>query len=120
MADTHHDEAHSAAVFKAYMVVAVALSIFTATSFIFNYMAREMHVISHFTSFVLILGVAIIKATLVATYFMHLKWDWKLLYYLIIPVFIMGAMMMMVLMPDILLGPLHDNQAEIEIAKEKL
>jgi cytochrome c oxidase subunit 4 len=118
MAETHHDDhGHGESVFKAYMVVAVALSIFTATSFIFNYMAREMHVISHFTSFVLILSVAIIKATLVAVYFMHLKWDWKLLYFLICPVFIMGAMMMMVLMPDILLGPLHDNQAEIEIAK---
>ncbi len=63
----------------------------------------------------LILGVAIIKATLVAWIFMHLKWDWRLLYYLIIPAFILGAMMMVVLMPDILLGPLHDNQAEIQI-----
>ncbi len=98
------------------MVVAVALSIFTASSFFFNYLARQ-GTIGHVTSFVLILGVAIIKATLVAVIFMHLKWDWKLLYFLIIPVFIMGAMMMMVLMPDILLGSMHDQQAEIEIAK---
>jgi caa(3)-type oxidase subunit IV len=117
MTDTHHhDESHSAAVFKAYMVVAVALSIFTAVSFIFNWMARHGS-ISHTTSFILILGVAIVKATLVAMIFMHLKWDWKLLYFLIGPVFIMGAMMMMVLMPDILLGTLHDNEAEIAIAK---
>jgi cytochrome c oxidase subunit IV len=121
MTDTHHDETHSDAVFKAYMVVAVALSIFTASSFFFNWLARRpledpLH-ISHITSFVLILGVAIIKATLVAVIFMHLKWDWKLLYFLIIPVFIMGAMMMMVLMPDILLGSMHDQQAEIEIAR---
>ena len=116
MTDTHHDESHGAADFKAYMVVAVALSIFTACSFIFNWMARHDY-ITHFVSFVLILGVAIVKATLVAMIFMHLKWDWKLLYFLIGPVFIMGAMMMMVLMPDILLGTLHDNRDEIEITR---
>ncbi len=116
MTDTHHDESHSAAVFKAYMVVAVALSIFTASSFFFNWLARH-GTIGHYTSFVLILGVAVVKAMLVAIIFMHLKWDWKLLYYLIIPSFILGAMMMMVLMPDILLGSMHDQQAEIEIAK---
>jgi hypothetical protein len=32
---------------------------------------------------------------------MHLKWDWGRLYFLIIPVFILGAMMMMVLLPDL-------------------
>src|SRR5262245_8078129 len=104
MADQHHsgDHADHGDVFKAY--IAVALSGFTASSFFFNWMARS-GVISHTLSFFLILGVAIFKAVLVAMYFMHLKWDWKLLYFLIIPVFIMGAMMMVVLLPDILLGP---------------
>jgi cytochrome c oxidase subunit 4 len=118
MADTHHDDSHGTAVFKAYMVIAVALSICTASSFVFNYMAREMHAISHFTSFVLILGVAILKATLVGMYFMHLKWDWKLLYFLIVPAFILGAMMMMVFLPDIFFGPYHDLNDEILIARQ--
>jgi cytochrome c oxidase subunit 4 len=119
MADTHHaDDSHGASVFRAYMVVAGALSIFTATSFVFNYMARELHWISHFTSFVLILSVAIVKATLVAMYFMHLKWDWRLLYFLIIPAFILGAMMMMVFLPDIFFGPMHDARDAIKIAEQ--
>jgi cytochrome c oxidase subunit 4 len=118
MADTHHDDSHSDAVLKAYMVVFVALSICTASSFLFNYMAREMHVISHFTSFVLILGVAILKATMVAMYFMHLKWDWRLLYFLIVPAFILGAMMMMVFLPDIYFGPYHEARDQILISKQ--
>ena len=50
------------------------------------------------------LAIAVTKALLVALIFMHLKWDWNRLYFLIIPAFILGAMMMMVLMPDIVLA----------------
>ena len=49
----------------------------------------------------LILGVAVFKATLVGMYFMHLKFDWGKLYFMIFPAFILGVMMMMVLLPDI-------------------
>src|SRR5262245_26810988 len=117
MADPHHGDHGGPSLFKLYMIVAVALSVFTATSFVFNSMARAGS-ITHFTSFVLILSVAIIKATLVAMYFMHLKWDWSLLYFLIIPAFILGTMMMVVLMPDILLGPSRDAAEELQIARE--
>jgi cytochrome c oxidase subunit 4 len=97
-----HDEHHGPNV-QAYLVVFGALSIFTALSFVFNTLARNES-ISHTQSFMLILGVAIIKATLVGMYFMHLKFDWGRLYFLIIPAFILGTMMMIVLMPDIVLG----------------
>ena len=118
MADTHHaDDHHGPSLFKVYMIIAVILSVCTATSFGFNYLAHAEH-ISHFMSFVLILSVAVVKATLVGIYFMHLKWDWRLLYFLIFPAFILGTMMMVVLMPDILLGPLHDANEEIQIARE--
>jgi caa(3)-type oxidase subunit IV len=120
MTDPHHaGDHHGPSLFQAYMIIAVALSLFTATSFFFNWLAHEdVKVIGRHTSFVLILGVAIIKATLVAMYFMHLKWDWSLLYYLIIPAFILGTMMMVVLMPDILLGPSREAAEEIQIARE--
>ena len=97
-----HDEHHGPNV-KAYLVVFGALSVFTALSFVFNTLARN-ETISHTQSFMLILGVAIIKATLVGMYFMHLKFDWGRLYFLIIPAFVLGTMMMIVLMPDIVLG----------------
>jgi hypothetical protein len=52
-------------------------------------------------------------------YFMHLKWDWKFLYFLIIPVFIMGTMMMTVLLPDIFFGPNKDMTEALEIAAKE-
>jgi cytochrome c oxidase subunit 4 len=116
MADAEHSE-HGSSLFTAYMVVACALAVFTATSFGVNAAVRA-GVFGHGVGFALILGVAIVKATLVAMYFMHLKWDWKFLYFLIIPVFIMGTMMMIVLLPDILLNPSHDLRESYEIARE--
>ena len=97
-----HEEHHGPNV-PAYLVVFGALSIFTLLSFVFNAMARS-DTITRNMSFVLILGVAVVKATLVGLYFMHLKFDWGRLYFLIIPAFILGTLMMIVLMPDIVLG----------------
>jgi hypothetical protein len=39
---------------------------------------------------------------------MHLLLDWKRLYFMIIPVMIMGTMMLIVLLPDIVLAWHHD------------
>jgi cytochrome c oxidase subunit 4 len=131
MADTKHADAaaaghhdgggHHGNLFKIYMIVAIVLAVATASSFLFNWLGRPVEyggaaAISRFVAFALILTVAIVKATLVGMYFMHLKWDWKLLYFLIIPAFILGAMMMVVFMPDILLGHSHDLQEDYEMA----
>ena len=120
MTDTTHAGEHHGPSFQAYMAIAGALAICTISSFFFNSMARsDPPAISHFTSFVLILGVAIIKAVLVGLVFMHLKWDWKLLYFLIVPSIILGAMMMVVFMPDALLGPSHDRADEFLIRADQ-
>ena len=97
-----HGEHHGPGV-KAYLVIFVALSLFTLVSFVANYMARQGSITAD-QSFAIILGVAIVKATLVGAYFMHLVVDWRRLYYLLIPAFILGTMMMIVLMPDIVLA----------------
>jgi len=70
-------------------------------------MVREHH-ISSGLGFTLILGVAVVKAVLVGTYFMHLLWDWGKVYFMIVPIFVLGAMALFVLMPDIVLA-WHDN-----------
>ena len=57
-----------------YIKVFVLLCIFTAISFVVNYFTRN-HTLSTTTGFVLILGVAIVKALLVICIFMHVKWD---------------------------------------------
>jgi cytochrome c oxidase subunit 4 len=102
MADTH-ETGHHGPNFKAYIVVFVALSIFTAVSFAVNDAVRHGW-LSSVAGFALILGVAVVKAVLVGMYFMHLVVDWPKLYYLIFPTFILAAMMIVVFLPDMVLG----------------
>ncbi len=105
MADSHAHaaaHAHGPATIGPYIVIFAALSVFTAVSFIVNYFVREGHIAAG-TGFVIILGVAVVKALLVATYFMHLKWDWGRLYFLIIPALVLAPMLVMALLPDLVL-----------------
>lgn len=120
-AEKHETESreHVPNLFRLYMFVAVALIICTALSFVFNYYASEdVHTIAKTTAFLLILGVASLKALLVGYIFMHLKWDWGKLYFLIIPVAILGMMMIIVLLPDALLGVLYDAKDQLIIAEQ--
>jgi len=85
---------------KVYLVIGAALGVFTAVSFIVNHYVQA-DVLSVNQGFYIILLVAIVKATLVVAYFMHVIWDWKKVLFMIIPALILGAMMMFVLLPDI-------------------
>jgi cytochrome c oxidase subunit IV len=44
-----------------------------------------------------------VKALLVVAIFMHLKWDWGRLYFMIIPAMILAPMLVFALLPDIVL-----------------
>jgi caa(3)-type oxidase subunit IV len=114
MAEQPHDAGHhdSAALFKAYITVFVALCVFTAVSFIANTLVH-MGVINALTSAAIILVVAVIKAGCVAYVFMHLKYDWGKVYCIMIPVAIMCVMLVIVLMPDGVLG-WHADMYEAE------
>jgi cytochrome c oxidase subunit IV len=101
-----HGHVQGAPSFQLYMNVFYALSVFTALSFVFNELARH-DIISYMTSVTLIVIVAVVKALCVATIFMHLKFDWGRVYCIIIPVSIMAVMMVIVLLPDIVLGWHH-------------
>jgi|SRR5579875_2542315 len=105
MTETAHTGAHDApdAHVKAYFTVFIALSIFTAVSFIANEAVRQGW-IDLYTSVAIILAVAVIKAFLVGLIFMHLNFDWGRVYFIIVPIFILGVMMMVVLMPDIVIA----------------
>ncbi len=108
--EAHNPDAHNGTLVRAYLVIFLALAIFTLVSFIANYAAHEEQGwISTQTAFTIILGVAIIKAILVAMFFMHLKFDWGRVYFMIVPVLILGVMMMMVLLPDIVLARFAQN-----------
>jgi caa(3)-type oxidase subunit IV len=100
MADSHGETHANGSLFVMYMVVFAALSAFTLLSFIVNWIFPP----PDHRGAAIIMSVAVVKALLVAAIFMHLKWDWGRLFFMIIPAFILGAMMMIVLMPDILLA----------------
>jgi cytochrome c oxidase subunit 4 len=85
------------------MTIGVVLAIFTALSFVFNSLARAGTITAH-QSFVLILGVAVCKAVLVGMFFMHLKFDWGRVYFIIVPIFILAVMMALVFLPDIVIA----------------
>jgi caa(3)-type oxidase subunit IV len=107
MSEAHHlEHHHEGPGFQAYMVVFLALSTFTAISFLVNYAVRE-YGLAPPAGFAIILGVAVVKATLVGMYFMHLLVDWVKLYFLIFPTFILAAMFITVLLPDIVLAWHH-------------
>jgi caa(3)-type oxidase subunit IV len=118
MADAHHPDGHGhhGPDFRIYVAVGLALSGFTVVSFVCNWAVRNGHEhpesalqMSALAAFIVILSVAIVKATLVGMYFMHLKYEWAKLYFMIIPVFILGTMMVIVLMPDIVVAWHHDQ-----------
>jgi cytochrome c oxidase subunit IV len=91
------------------MIVAGALALFTTASFVVNSFVRDKVIEPHI-GFTLILGVAVCKALLVGAVFMHLRWEWGKLYYMIVPAFILGTMMMMVLLPDAVISWQREKQ----------
>jgi cytochrome c oxidase subunit IV len=120
MADSQPTHEHAAAAhdqagprFQTYLNIFFALCVFTALSFVFNMLAHA-DIITHMTSVALIVLVAIVKALCVAAIFMHLKFDFGRLYCIIIPVSIMAVMMVIVLLPDIVLGWHHGFGAKTE------
>ena len=98
--NTTHSETHAEAGpnFKIYIGIFVVLAVCTFLSFAVNWVMGQNH-----TSAGIILIIAVIKAVCVAMIFMHLKFEWSKLYFLIIPVMILGVMMMVVLLPDIVI-----------------
>jgi cytochrome c oxidase subunit IV len=92
MSDQHDEHVPS---FQLYMYVFYALCVCTALSFAFNL------ALGHgMTSAGLIMIVAVIKASLVASIFMHLKFDWGKLYCIILPVCVVTVMMVIILSID--------------------
>lgn len=118
MADSHgHDAGHHGPRISLYLIVFGALCVFTAMSFFINDMVREERLKPEHGLF-FILGVAVCKALLVGAFFMHLKWEWGKLYFIIIPVSILGVMMMLVLLPDNVLVWHHEHERDKPSAAE--
>ena len=93
--DPSHAADHAGPRFETYLFVFAALCVCTGLSFLVNL------IFGHgMTSASIIMLIAVVKASLVASIFMHLKYDWSKLYCIVIPVSVMAVMMMIVLLPD--------------------
>jgi caa(3)-type oxidase subunit IV len=99
MAHVSHAGEHAGPNTRLYLIIGACLAVFTGTSFLFNYLERH-GTMSVMQAFYLILGTAVIKAILVAMFFMHLKFEWGKLYFMIIPALIIATMMVIVFLPD--------------------
>jgi cytochrome c oxidase subunit 4 len=102
--------AHHEPSLNVYLGVFIALAFFTLTSFVVNRIFTDelVHI-----GVAILLGVAVCKATLVGMYFMHLKFDWKKLYFIVFPVLILTVMMLIVLLPDMVVNAHHDPEDQI-------
>jgi caa(3)-type oxidase subunit IV len=96
-AHEHHEHPNYLAVFGV-LIVLTAVSFFTVSPFWLNTMG-------HRSGPMVVMIVGVIKATLVAMYFMHLKYDWFKLYYMIVPALILGTFLVCALLPDMVFSP---------------
>jgi cytochrome c oxidase subunit 4 len=89
MTATHETHTH-----PNYLAVFAALVVLTGISVSSEYFlgAGAAHVVN--------VLVAVCKAVLVAMFFMHLKYDWFKVYFMVVPTLIVGIVLVLTLMPD--------------------
>jgi cytochrome c oxidase subunit 4 len=113
MADTNltHDQEMYVESHAPYLRVWAALAVFTAIEYFYAHVFKDA-----FTTLVVgLMFWAIIKASLVGWYFMHLKFEGKWVYAMLIPAGILAAVLVFALIPDIARQPVADeNTAEEE------
>ncbi len=103
---THAQEMHVES-HAPYIKVFLALAFFTAVEYFYARMFKD--------SFApLVVGLmfwAVIKASMVGWYFMHLKFEGKWVYYMLVPAAILAAVFIFALTPDIGMQPGEDNRS---------
>ena len=103
IAEEHAEEAHAP-----YLKVWFALAILTGIEYFYAYYLNPWFLI-------LVLGLlvwAAIKAGLVAWFFMHLKFEGRWVYLLIVPACILAAVLVLALCPDVAMKPVEEDVEE--------
>lgn len=104
MSDTQSATAHHGPTVVTYLGIFAALAILTTVSFVvYGASKTEIPSISPDTAFWIIMAVAVVKTFCVASIFMHLKYDWGNVYFMLVPAIVLGLLVLLVLMPDIVL-----------------
>ena len=118
MADTNltHDQEMFVESHAPYIKVWLALAVFTVIEYFYAYFFKDA-----FTGLVLgLMFWAIIKAGLVGWYFMHLKFEGKWVYAMLVPAGILAAVFIFALMPDVAMQPVTEENPEEEEATSML
>jgi cytochrome c oxidase subunit 4 len=100
-----HIESHAP-----YLKVWAGLAVFTAIEYFYAHFFKDTFV-------VLVLGLmvwAIIKASMVGWYFMHLKFEGKWVYGMLIPAGILAFILTIALVPDLAMQPVTEESPEEE------
>jgi cytochrome c oxidase subunit 4 len=103
IAEEHAEEAHAP-----YLMVWLALAILTGIEYFYAYYLNPWFLI-------LVLGLlfwAAIKAGLVAWFFMHLKFEGRWVYILIVPACVLAAVLVLALCPDVAMKPVEEDVEE--------
>ena len=106
MAETNltHDQEMHAESHAPYLKVFFALAIFTAIEYFYARIFKDT-----FTTLVLgLMFWAVIKASMVGWYFMHLKFEGRWVYYMLVPAGILAMVFIFTLTPDIGMTPGED------------
>jgi cytochrome c oxidase subunit 4 len=82
---------------KTYLKVFVALLVFTVLEYLYARVTQ-----AHFGALVLgLMALAVTKAALVATFFMHLKFEGRWVYLMLVPAGLLAAALVLALYPDL-------------------
>jgi cytochrome c oxidase subunit 4 len=112
--DHAHGADHAGHV-RTYLRVFLSLLIFTLIEYFYAHWFKDWFV-------ALVLGLmtwAIIKATLVGLYFMHLKFEGKWVYGMLVPAGILATILVVALIPDVAMQPVTEvNEPDDEGAAE--
>jgi cytochrome c oxidase subunit IV len=111
MAETNltHDQEMHVESHAPYLKVFFALLIFTIMEYFY-----AMLPISFPALVVGLLAMAITKATLVGWYFMHLKFEGRWVYFMIVPAGVLAMIFVLALYPDIGMQPVSEQPASEE------
>ncbi len=96
MTETSHPEHKSHR--TVFIIVFVMLCALTAMSF---WIANSHLMDNPLTGWIAMMGVSVAKAFLVVTFFMHLWWEKRWKYVLTVPALLMGALLVILLIPDV-------------------
>jgi cytochrome c oxidase subunit IV len=114
MVETHLTESQEMEVesHAPYIKVWAALAVFTAVEYVWAHVFKD-------TLAVLLIGLlfwAVLKASLVGWFFMHLKFEGRWVYGFLIPAAILASVVILALVPDIALRLAEENPAEEDVS----